>query len=71
MQLRREAEALLAERKGETQGSKKNGVGAKGTAENTFQVSVRMHASAAVAVSSMLLKSKDVCIFIEHLLWFT
>lgn len=32
MQLRREAEALLAERKGETQGGKKNGVGSKGTA---------------------------------------
>eukprot|EP00903_Cladosiphon_okamuranus_P008087 g7797.t1 len=31
MQLRREAEALLAERKGETQGSKKNGVGSKGS----------------------------------------
>lgn len=30
MQLRREAEALLAERKGEAQGAKKNGVGSKG-----------------------------------------
>lgn len=71
MQLRREAEALLAERKGETQGSKKNGVGAKGTAENAFQVSVRIHTRALRRCFKYVAEIEDVCIFIEHLLWFT
>ncbi|CAN0328967.1 unnamed protein product [Ectocarpus sp. 8 AP-2014] len=56
MQLRREAEALLAERKGETQGGKKNGVGSKAGSKVVKQSRKEKEAELAEVIAELSLE---------------